>query len=407
MELTGDRGRLRIVQSGHVIERYAVGDDPSPPGPTGVLRRNGHPSPARLRDTTLHAVEGLGAGRGRLHGRGRRRGRSRFVDAINAGPWLLSTEAVTGHGPEQRPSPIHGGAPVRSQPFPARAPAWGEAEQRAVAEVMESGVLSQYIGALGRGLHGRPGAWGARLEAALGGALRGQGTRLSLNSATSALNAAAAAAAGVGPGDEVITSPYTMSASAVCALVHGAIPVLRRHPNRDHVFLPGPRVDPRAHITPRTKAIVAVGHLRPARPTFDAIMAIAREHDLVVIEDAAQAACRLAGRPLGRHASANIGVYQPQLPQDDPVRRGRRRRHRQTTDLAERLALAPATTAEAVVGDIGRAGTRTCSASNYRMGRARGRDRAGPARAPGPSSRAPRIANADRADRGPAGVWRA
>ena len=45
-----------------------------------------------------------------------------------------------------------------------------------------------------------------------------------MNSATSALNAATAAA-GVGPGDEVIVSPYTMTASAVCALVHGAIPV--------------------------------------------------------------------------------------------------------------------------------------------------------------------------------------
>src|SRR5690348_15654809 len=110
---------------------------------------------------------------------------------------------------------IHGGTPVRSQPFPPR-PGVGEAERRAVAEVMESGVLSQFIGAWGEDFAGGPRvqslerAWRERF---------GVRHALSLNSATSALNAAAAAA-GVGPGDEVIVSPYTMSASAVCALVH-------------------------------------------------------------------------------------------------------------------------------------------------------------------------------------------
>ena len=52
----------------------------------------------------------------------------------------------------------------------------------------------------------------------------GSGHAVSMNSATSALNAAVAAV-GVGPGDEVIVSPYTMSASATCVLVNGAIPV--------------------------------------------------------------------------------------------------------------------------------------------------------------------------------------
>ena len=75
-----------------------------------------------------------------------------------------------------------------------------------------------------------------------------------MNSATSALNAAAAAA-GVGPGDEVIVSPYTMSASAVCALVHGAIPVFADI--EPDTFCLDPE-SVRARITPRTKAIVAV-----------------------------------------------------------------------------------------------------------------------------------------------------
>ena len=77
---------------------------------------------------------------------------------------------------------------------------------------------------------------------------------VSMNSATSALNAAVAAA-GAGPGDEVITSPYTMSASATCALVNGAIPVFADI--EPETFC----VDPesvRERITPRTKAIVAV-----------------------------------------------------------------------------------------------------------------------------------------------------
>ena len=86
---------------------------------------------------------------------------------------------------------------------------------------MDSGVLSQFIGVWSEDFYGGPRvrslerAWAERF---------GARHAITMNSATSALNAAAAAA-GVGPGDEVIVSPYTMSASAVCALVNGAIPV--------------------------------------------------------------------------------------------------------------------------------------------------------------------------------------
>jgi len=194
---------------------------------------------------------------------------------------------------------LHGGDPVRATPFPGP-PALGEAERRAVDEVMRSGVLSQYIGAWHEDFHGGPRvraletAWAERF---------GVRHALSMNSATSALYAATAAA-GVGPGDEVIVSPYTMTASAVCALVHGAVPVFADI-DPDTFCLDPESV--RARITPRTKAIVAVD-LFGLPADFDALMAIAREHGLVVIEDAAQApGASRHGRPAG--TLGHIGVF--------------------------------------------------------------------------------------------------
>jgi perosamine synthetase len=96
---------------------------------------------------------------------------------------------------------------------------------------------------------------------------------------------AAVGAAGVGPGDEVIVSPYTMSASAAAALVYGGIPVFADIDPEIFCITPA---SIRKCITPYTKAILVVdifGH--PA--DMDAIMEIAAEHELTVIEDAAQA----------------------------------------------------------------------------------------------------------------------
>jgi dTDP-4-amino-4,6-dideoxygalactose transaminase len=235
---------------------------------------------------------------------------------------------------------IHGGMPVRSRPFPPR-PGVGDAEKRAVAAVMDSGVLSQYIGAWGEDFMGGPrvraleAAWAERFEVK---------HALGLNSATSALNAAAAAA-GVGPGDEVIVSPYTMSASAVCALVHGAIPVFADiHPD---TFCLDPE-SVRARVTPRTKAIVAVD-IFGCPADFDALMTIAREHDLVVIEDAAQApGAALNGRWAG--TLGHIGVYSLNYHKTIQCGEGGVA-VTDDDDLAERLALAR-NHAEAVVGDM-------------------------------------------------------
>src|SRR6185436_8181113 len=112
----------------------------------------------------------------------------------------------------------------------------------------------------------------------------GAGHAVSTNSATTALHAAIAAC-GVGPGDEVIVPPYTMSASATSILMVNAIPVFGDiHP--DTYCLDPASV--RARVTARTRAIMAVDIFgQPAH--WDELRAIAREHDLKIVEDAAQA----------------------------------------------------------------------------------------------------------------------
>ncbi len=137
---------------------------------------------------------------------------------------------------------------------------------------------------------------------------------LGVNSGTSALHLALLAA-GVGPGDEVITVSYTFVATAAAVCYVGATPVLVD-------------IDPRsctidvnqieAAITPKTKVIMPV-HLYGDCADMDAILAIAREHKLVVIEDAAQAhGAEYHGRRAGSmgelacfsfYPGKNLGAY--------------------------------------------------------------------------------------------------
>src|SRR3954451_12363017 len=248
-----------------------------------------------------------------------------------------------------------GGDPVRARPFPPP-PALGDREREAVNAVLDSGVLSQFVGVWSEDFYGGPRV--RSLEKTWAGYV-GARHAIAVNSATSALNAAAAAA-GVGPGDEVIVSPYTMSASAVCALVHGAIPVFADiDPN---TFCLDPE-SIRAHVTPRTKAIVAVD-IFGCPSDFEAIMEIANEFNLTVIEDAAQApGAALNGRPAG--TLGHIGVFSLNYHKTIQCGEG----GVAVTDddrLAERLALAR-NHGEAVVGDMG-AGHADILGFNYRMG---------------------------------------
>ncbi|MDR7144123.1 aminotransferase class I/II-fold pyridoxal phosphate-dependent enzyme [Rhizobium sp. BE258] len=94
----------------------------------------------------------------------------------------------------------------------------------------------------------------------------------------------AIAAAGIGPGDEVLVPAYTWIATAAAPLAAGAVPVLV---DIDHTLTMDP-ADIVRKITPRTKAIIPV-HMANMVCDMDAIMRIAREHNLLVIEDACQA----------------------------------------------------------------------------------------------------------------------
>jgi len=128
-----------------------------------------------------------------------------------------------------------------------------------------------------------------------------------LNSGTAALHAAYFAA-GVEPGDEVITSPVTFAATANAALFLGARPVFA-DVRRDTVNIDPAEIERR--ITPRTRALVPVdfaGH--PA--DMDDIMDIARKHNLVVVEDAAHAlGAAYHGRTVGSLADMTVFSFHP------------------------------------------------------------------------------------------------
>lgn len=107
---------------------------------------------------------------------------------------------------------------------------------------------------------------------------------VAISNGTSALHAACFAA-GIGPGDEVITTPLTFAASANCVLYCGGTPVFADVDPKTYNIDPE---DIRRKITDRTKAIIAV-HLAGQPCDMDAIHSIAREYGLIVIEDGAHA----------------------------------------------------------------------------------------------------------------------
>lgn len=118
---------------------------------------------------------------------------------------------------------------------------------------------------------------------------------VAVNSGTSALHLALLAA-GVGPGDEVITVPFTFVATVAAILYAGAKPVFVDIEPQSFNMDPG-RIE--AAISKRTKAILPV-HLYGQPADLDPILAIARRHGLTVIEDAAQAhRAEYKGRRIG------------------------------------------------------------------------------------------------------------
>lgn len=133
---------------------------------------------------------------------------------------------------------------------------------------------------------------------------------VAISNGTSALHAACFAA-GIGPGDEVITTPLTFAASANCVLYCGGMPVFADIDPKTYNIDPE---DIRRKITDRTKAIIAV-HLAGQPCDMDAIHSIAREHGLIVIEDGAHALGSVyKGKKIGSLSDMTTFSFHPVKP---------------------------------------------------------------------------------------------
>lgn len=133
---------------------------------------------------------------------------------------------------------------------------------------------------------------------------------VAISNGTSALHAACFAA-GIGPGDEVITTPLTFAASANCVLYCGGTPVFADIDPKTYNIDPE---DIRRKITDRTKAIIAV-HLAGQPCDMDAIHSIAREHGLIVIEDGAHALGSVyKGKKIGSLSDMTTFSFHPVKP---------------------------------------------------------------------------------------------
>ncbi len=175
--------------------------------------------------------------------------------------------------------------------IPISKPFIGEAEKQAVLEVLASGFLVQ-------------GPRTAMLEEKFAAVC---GTRYAIATAngTTALHVALLAH-GIGPGDEVITTPFTFQASVNSIIYTGARPVFVDI--AEDTFNINPDLI-EAAITPRTKAIMPV-HLYGYPCDMDAILAIADRHGLIIIEDAAQAiGAAYKGKRVGSFGTGCFSLY--------------------------------------------------------------------------------------------------
>ncbi len=166
---------------------------------------------------------------------------------------------------------IAGGDPIRRTPFP-RWPFWNQEEVEAVQAVVES---SRWGAQQGDEVRHFEVEFAAYQEAVHG---------IAVTNGTVALKLALTAA-GVGLGDEVIMPGYTFVATATAALEIGAVPVFADIDPQTYTLDPA---SAEACITSRTRALLPV-HIGGRPADMEAIMALAQRHNLVVIEDAAQA----------------------------------------------------------------------------------------------------------------------
>ena len=194
---------------------------------------------------------------------------------------------------------LRGGTPVLKQPYP---PVYtvGKREIVEAIKVLKEGPLSDFLGVAGEYFLG--GKRVRSLEHVFTKKFKVKHA-VSFNSATTALHGAIVTL-GIGPGDEVILPPYTMSASAMAVLMNGAVPVFA---DIDEMTFCIDVESARTRITKHTKAIMAVNLFGQAAD-FEPLLALAREHNIKIIEDNAQApAAKWRGRYTG--TIGDIGVF--------------------------------------------------------------------------------------------------
>ena len=164
---------------------------------------------------------------------------------------------------------------------------WGAEERKELNDVLETGILMRY------GFDGpRKNIWKAKeLEQAICSTFGVQYAQLT-SSGTSALTTAMAAL-GIGYGDEVIMPAFTFVASFEAVISVGAIPVLV---DVDETLTLDPAAVRKA-ITPKTKCLMPV-HMCGSMADMDALKAICKEHNLLLLEDACQS---IGGTYHGKH----------------------------------------------------------------------------------------------------------
>ncbi|HPP53839.1 MAG TPA: DegT/DnrJ/EryC1/StrS family aminotransferase, partial [Thermoguttaceae bacterium] len=200
-----------------------------------------------------------------------------------AGQAAESAPSAEGKPAPKSPLAIHGGEKVVSKGAPSLGRRWGDPERQQLEEMLQQDTLFY---------------WGGPKTQLVKERFREVCPLKyvhTCSSGTAALHIAVAAA-GVGPGDEVITSSITDPGTVIGILYQQGVPVFAELGRSTYNLDPE---DVKRRITPKTKAIIAV-HLAGNPCDLDALRKIADEHKLVLIEDCAQAwGAKSRGRPIG------------------------------------------------------------------------------------------------------------
>ena len=182
---------------------------------------------------------------------------------------------------------IHGGEKVRKHLLPTW-PAYGEEEIEVANQVLRSGHLAR-----------QSGSWVLRFEKEYAEKF-GVKHAIAVSSGTAAIHVALAAV-GIGPGDDVIHTAHCFIGTATPTLHAGGVPIFADIDERTFNISPASIEE---KITRYTKAIVPV-HLNGLPADMDAILQIAHDHNLFVVEDAAQS----HGAEFGGRLVGTIGIF--------------------------------------------------------------------------------------------------